>query len=225
MKTFKFLRTFFFFLPVLFLQSCFEIVEDVTIHNDGTGTFLYTLNLSQSKERLDGLMKLDSSEGYRIPRREEIDADISKGKASLEKSLGISNVISTADWINYIFTVKFDFNSVNNLNLALELVSQEVTSDHKRIPEASDNFAFTGKIFDRKSSYDAKKQNAQMTPKDREILKDATYTCIYRFDDPVAKTSNADAKISKSGKAVMLKLNLLALATGQKSIINKIVLQ
>jgi hypothetical protein len=210
---------------VFLLSGCFEIVEDITIHKNGTGTFYYTVNMSQSKSRLDGLLKLDSSDGYRVPHRKEIDDNIFKVKTSLEKSPGITNVITTSDWTNYIFTLKFDFNSVNNLNLAVETVSGELASDHKRIPEAMDNFAFTGMIFDRKSHYDAKTQSPKLTAQDREILRNASYTCIFRFDNAIKTNSNADAKISKSGKSVMLKLNMLQLATGQKSIVNKITLQ
>lgn len=214
-----------FGLFVLVLSGCFEIVEDVTLHDNGSGTFFYTINLSQSKGRLDGIMQLDSSEGFRVPRRKEIDENILKSKTTLQKSPGITNVTTTSDWVNYIFSVKFDFNAVNNLNLALETVSQELANDHKRIPEASDNFAFTGKIFDRKSHYDSKTQAAKLSAKDKEILKDASYTCIFRFDQSVNTFSNKDTKISKSGKSAMLKLNMLQLAMGQKSLSNKIILK
>ncbi|HEU4718861.1 MAG TPA: hypothetical protein VFU15_13550 [Bacteroidia bacterium] len=215
----------FFAAIAIVFSGCFEIVEDVTIHSNGSGTFFYTVNLSQSKVRLDGIMQLDSTDGYRVPKKDEINGDILKAKSTLEKSPGITNVETTSDWTNYIFTMKFDFSSVNNLNLAVESVSQELTTDHKRIPEASDNFAFAGKSFDRQSNYDAKVQGPKLTPKDKEILKDATYTCIYRFDDAVKSCSNTDSKISKSGKSVMLKLNMLQLALGQKSIVNRISLQ
>jgi hypothetical protein len=121
--------------------------------------------------------------------------------------------------------VKFNFSSVNNLNLAVEKLSEELTADHKRIPEASDNFAWNGTALDRKSHYDAKKTAKSITQKDKEIMKNASYTCIYRFDKGVKSCTNKDAVISKSGKSVMLKLNMLQLALGQKSIINKITLQ
>ncbi len=214
-----------FFAGIFLLSGCFEIVEDITLRKNGSGTFFYTINLSQSKNRLDGILKLDSTNGYRVPRRKEIDENILKTKTTLEKSPGITNVVTSSDWLNYIFTVKFEFNSVNNLNLAVETVSTELASDHKRIPEAADNFAFTGKNFDRKSHYDAKAQSPKLTAQDKEILKDATYACIFRFEDLVATNSNKDAKISKSGKSVMLKLNMLQLATGQKSIVNKVILK
>ncbi|MDQ3110243.1 MAG: hypothetical protein M3R17_10140 [Bacteroidota bacterium] len=215
----------FLFTGIFLLTGCFEIVEDITLHKNGSGTFFYTINLSQSKTRLDGILKLDSTDGYRVPKRKEIDENILKTKATLEKSPGITNVIIGSDWVNYIFTLKFDFNSVNNLNLAVETVSAELASDHKRIPEAADNFAFTGKIFDRKSHYNAKVQSPKLTAQDKEILKDASYTCIFRFDEMVSVNSNKDTKISKSGKSVMLKLNMLQLATGQKSIVNKVILK
>lgn len=221
-------KPFFFlllFTGIFLFTGCFEIVEDITIHKNGSGTFFYTINLSQSKTRLDGILQLDSTDGYRVPRRKEIDENILKTKQTLEKSPGITNVTTTNDWVNYIFTLKFDFNSVNNLNLAVETVSAELASDHKRIPEAADNFAFTGKIFDRKSHYDAKVQGPKLTAQDKEILKNASYACIFRFDDLVSTNSNKDAKISKSGKSVMLKLNMLQLANGQKSIVNKITLK
>jgi hypothetical protein len=213
------------FTGIFLASGCFEIVEDITIHKNGTGSFFYTINLSQSKNRLDGILQLDSSDGYRVPQRKEIDDNILKAKTTLEKSPGITNVVTTSDWVNYIFTLKFDFNSVNNLNLAVETVSTELASDHKRIPEAADNFSFTGMVFDRKSHYDAKTQSPKLTAKDKEILKNASYTCIFRFDNAVSANSNKDAKISKSGKSVMLKLNMLQLAMGQKSILNKIILK
>ncbi|CAN5870562.1 hypothetical protein BH11BAC7_BH11BAC7_14000 [soil metagenome] len=225
---FNSLKSFFYlllFTGLFLFTGCFEIVEDITLHKNGTGTFYYTINLSQSKNRLDGILKLDSSDGYRVPRRKEIDENILKAKQTLEKSPGITSVTTTSDWLNYIFTMKFDFNSVNNLNLAVETVSSELASDHKRIPEAADNFAFTGKIFDRKSHYDAKMQSPKLTAQDKEILKDASYACIFRFDDLVSTNSNKDAKISKSGKSVMLKINMLQLANGQKTIVNKIILK
>lgn len=213
-------------LPLfLLLTGCFEIVEDITIHANGSGTFLYTVNMSQSKVRLDGLMKLDSSDGYRVPKRDEVEKEILKAKTSLEKSQGITNVVTTSDWANYIYTIRFDFNNINNLNLAVETLSADLSEDHKRIPEASDNFAFSGKSFDRKSHYDAQATAKKMTPQDREILKNATYTCIFRFDGPVKSCSNKDAVISKSGKNVMLRMNMLQLANGSKSVMNKITLQ
>ncbi|MGL4598914.1 MAG: hypothetical protein ACRCYO_15460 [Bacteroidia bacterium] len=209
----------------LALTGCFEIVEDITVHADGTGTFSYSINMSQSKSQLDGIMKLDSSDGYRVPKKSSIMADIETAKKTLNGINGISAVSSTADWVNYIFNIKFNFNSVQTLNTSLEALSEQFTSDHKRIPEASDNFFWTGKGFERRSHYDAKAMAPKLGQKDKDILRKATYTCIYRFDGEVQSCSNTDAQISKNGKSVMLRLNMLQLAQGDKTMINAIKLR
>lgn len=208
-----------------FGTGCFEIVEDITIHNNGSGDFFYTVNLSQSKANLDILMQDDSSEGYRIPSRQEIDEDISRTKLTLEKQQGITGVGTTTDWTNYIFTLKFKFGTIQQLNAAVESVSAEFADDHKSIPEASGNFAFAGKTFHRKSNYNAEKEKEKLTNKDKDILRRASYTCIYRFDQPVNKNSNSNGKISSNGRSVMTRFNMLNLATGIESIVHTITLK
>lgn len=212
-------------LACIFGTGCFEIVEDITIHNNGSGEFDYTVNMSQSKTRLDLIMKEDSSEGYRIPSKQEIDADILRAKTTLEKSTGITNVVTTTDWTNYIFTLKFSFNSMNNLNAAVEAISAEFTADHKAIPEASGNFAFAGKIFTRKTNYDAAKEKEKLTESDKNVLRNATYTCIYRFDQAVKSSNSTKSKVSANGKSVMTRFNMLNLATGTESIAHTITLK
>lgn len=204
------------------LSGCFEIVEDVTIHNNGSGEFYYTANLSQSKVNLDLLMQDDSSEGYRIPSRQEIDEDIARTKRTLEKQVGISAVQTTTDWVNYIFTLRFKFNTIQQLNNAVESVSAEFAADHKSIPEASGNFAFAGKTFNRKSNYNAEVEKKKLSPKDKDILQKASYTCIFRFDQPVKNSSNKTSKISSNGKSVMTRFNMLNLATGLENIAHTI---
>lgn len=210
-------------LVAFFGSGCFEIVEDITIHNNGSGEFYYTVNMSQSKTRLDLIMKEDSSEGYRIPSKQEIDADILRAKTTLEKSAGITNVVTTTDWTNYIFSLKFGFSSMDNLNAAVEAISAEFAADHKALPEASGNFAFAGKIFTRKTNYDATKQNLSETEKN--VLRNATYTCIYRFDQAVKSSNCTKSKISANGKSVMTRFNMLNLATGIESIAHTITLK
>lgn len=206
-------------------SGCFEIVEDITLHNNGSGEFYYTANLSQSKANLDLIMQDDSSEGYRVPSRQEIDADILRTKTTLEKQPGITKVVTTTDWTNYIFSVKFSFGSMSQLNAAVESVSAEFAADHKSIPEASGNFAFAGKVFTRKSNYNAEKEKEKLSAKDKDILRNATYTCIYRFDQPVKMSNNATSKISASGKSVMTRFNMLNLATGIEKIAHTITLK
>ena len=53
---------------LLLLSSCFDIVEEIDLNENGSGTYGITLNLSQSKIRLSSIMLLDSSQGYKVPK-------------------------------------------------------------------------------------------------------------------------------------------------------------
>jgi hypothetical protein len=213
-------------MPLLFLLAgCFEITEEVNLNANGSGTFVYTVNMSRSKVSLDGIMKRDSSDGYRVPKRTEIERDLTKAQTILAQQPGISKVTITRDWVNYIYILRCNFNTIEQLDLALENLSASFSRNKKGIPEARDNFNYTGSSFARSSHYDAAKTAPRLGVTDRNILRQANYTCIFRFAKPVAKCSNAGAQISKDGRAVMLRQNMLDLAEGRKTLANTITLK
>ena len=53
-------KTIFSLLLLFSFTSCFEIVEDISFKKDGSGVLKLILNLSQSKNEINTLMKLDS---------------------------------------------------------------------------------------------------------------------------------------------------------------------
>lgn len=223
-STFFWLRSL-WLLPLFLLGGCFEIVEEVNVNAAGGGRFSYTVNMSRSKISLDAIMKRDSSDGYRVPKRADIERDLVKARAVLAKQPGITNVALTSDWYSYIYVLSCDFATVEQLDVALANLSAAFTRDKKRLPEAHDNFNYTGSSFARASHYDAKVTAPKLTLTDRNILKQANYTSIYRFAKPVARCSNPGAQLSKDGRAVLLKHNLLDLAEGRKTLANTITLK
>ncbi|MBL0359080.1 MAG: hypothetical protein IPP72_20435 [Chitinophagaceae bacterium] len=54
------------------LQSCFEIIEQVFVKNDGTGTFQLVLNMSKSKTKISSILKMKTVNGHAVPTKEEI---------------------------------------------------------------------------------------------------------------------------------------------------------
>ena len=44
----------------LFFNSCIEIIDDLTIRNDGSGKLKYTINLSASKLKLNSILALET---------------------------------------------------------------------------------------------------------------------------------------------------------------------
>ena len=71
------------FSCILMLQSCFEIVEQVFIKEDGSGTFELVLNMSKSKTKINSIMKMKKVNGHDVPDKEEIAKKIN----DLEKTI------------------------------------------------------------------------------------------------------------------------------------------
>ena len=63
---------YFYFLLILLLTSCIEIIEDLKLNSDGSGTFKYSINLSQSKTKTSAILALDSLYGEKVPKISEI---------------------------------------------------------------------------------------------------------------------------------------------------------
>lgn len=206
------------------LAGCFEILEEVNITAAGNGTFIFTMNMSRSEARLDALIHQDSSDGFRIPKRTEIERDILKAQSVLKKQVGITNVTGSSDWDHYIFQLKCDFQSIEHLDQAVENVSAEFSSGKKRIPALHDNFSFIGGAFARNNHYNSK-DASQLSVVGKTILDQANYTCIYRFQKPVVRCTNPNAQISNDNRSVLLKHNMLQLANGSKSLANTIYLK
>jgi len=60
---------------------------------------------------------------------------------------------------------------------------------------------------------------------DREVLKDASITTIYRFESPISSSSNSDAKIAGNKKAVMVRVGIPDMIRNKKNIKNTITLE
>lgn len=207
-------------------SGCFEILEEVTMKSNGSGTFTYTVNMSQSKAKLASVMALDSVDGHKVPKQNDVIDQIKKAQKTLQGISGITNVAPTWDFTNYIFVMKFDFNNTATLNHALLTLAQTMTKDKdkSKVPSTISAFAYASNVFSRKNEYNSKAEIDKLKQKDLDILKTSTYTCIYRFESEVKSCSNADAKISSNKKNVMLKLNMLELLKGDKKIQNTITL-
>lgn len=209
-----------FILLSFAFSGCFDLVEEVNLHADGSGTFGFAANLSQSKIKLQTILALDSLDGYKIPSKEQISREFEKAVRILEKSEGISHVSDKIDFDNYIFGLNFSFTQVKFLNLALADLHKSFTNG-KPLP-ANNGFRQEGKTFERLSEYKAPKEMKSAAKKDITVLNEAFLTCIYRFDRNISSFSNPDAKLSKNGKAVLLKISIPDLISGTKTIANTI---
>jgi len=220
LKQFYKLVLFAFLIPIL--SSCFEVVEEISMRNDGTGDVVLTINLSQSKTKVASVMLLDSVQGYKVPSKQKIQQELNEAVAYLKKSKGISNVKSTSDFNNYIATVSFSFKDVSDINnITKNILTQQKI---KATNTSSYSFNKVTKTFLRKYQPvgTAKTEFNKLKSKDKAVFNGATYTSIYRFESLVTSTSNPASNVSKSKKAVMLRSSIMDLINGKTNVSNQI---
>ncbi len=218
----------FFFLLLLVcslsFQSCFEIVEQISFNNDGSGSMQLTLNLSKSRTKLNSISKMKSINGHDIPSNGEIQGKLKDVEQVMKKTAGISAVSSTVDFTNYIAVLNCNFKNVASLNSMIKNISN---IDGGNAPKGIENtYAYdpTTKAFTRQNKLPLKDYYKKVSNADKEIFTNAFYTSIYKFEGTVKSTSNAQSKTSASKKAVMIKHDALEIISGAKSIENKITL-
>lgn len=219
-KQFYKLLLFIFIIPIL--SSCFEVIEEISMRNDGTGDVVLTINLSQSKTKVASVMLLDSVQGYKVPSKQKIQQELNEAVIYLRKSPGISNVKSTSDFNNYIATISFTFKDVSNINN----ITKNILAQQKIKATNTSTYSFNKatKTFIRKYQpvATAKSEFNKLKGKDKAVFNGATYTNICRFESPVISTTNPTSNLSKSKKAVMLKSSILDLINGKINVSNQI---
>ncbi len=205
---------------LLFLPGCFDLVEDISVHSDGSGSFLFLANLSQSRIKLKTLMALDSVDGFKVPSVGQLTAEIEKATRLLSASDGITHVENKKNFDDFIFSMHFDFRDVTCLNKAL--ITLFVAFSPKGTPVPQSSFKLDSQSFTCTDGYDATKEKKKIPRKDLVLMGDANMTCIYRFDQSIAEFSNTDAKLSKNGKSVLLRVPVPDLVNGNKHLTNSI---
>lgn len=189
------------------LSGCFEIVEDVTVHKDGSGTFKVIANLSQSKTQLKSIMLLDSINGYPVPKESGIDLQIRKAAEAMANTDGITGVEVETDFDAFIFTVNCNFTSIKVLNQAILAAGKLLHQGPEPVP-ITESFRFDGDSFERIGKYATAKVFSKLSQQDKAPFTGASYITVYRFDTEVTSCSNTAAKLSTNGKTVFLKLGI-----------------
>ena len=214
-----------YFIPLLFFvfmfQSCFEVIEEVKMKDDGSGHFNFVINFSQSKSKINSVLKMQKINGHNIPSKEEIKNEASKLEALAQNSTGISNVKTNIDLTNYIFTIDLDFQKISNLNA----VFLKLKNNKKIDPSiATDYFTFNDKKFVRSQKVPIKSLYDKLEKGDKEVFQTAKYTSVYKFDSTIKSFSNKNATASKSNKAIMLNGSVINVINGNEKIENTITL-
>ncbi|WP_129714504.1 hypothetical protein [Pedobacter sp. SYP-B3415] len=212
-------------LSMMLFTGCFQVIEEINLHADGSGLATLTVNLSQSKSKVASIMLLDSVNGYKVPSQQKIRQEMSEAVAYLKKSPGITNVKGSTDFSNYIATISFEFRNVANISN----LTKNILNRMKIRATDQSSYTFNPATLQFRRNYQhvasARTEYAKLKASDKAVFKDAVYIAIYRFENQVTSASNRQASISRSGKAVMLRSNVLALIDGRSNISNTIQLK
>lgn len=205
------------------LQSCFDIVETISLNDNGSGNFQLLLNMSRSKTKINSILKMKTVNGHPVPTREEIKEKLAGIEKTIRSTAGISNVKTSLDFENFIASIQCQFSNVNSLNSVVKNINAKEKSNRPGI-EKNYEYDAVAKTFGRVNKFSLKNDYQQMSVADREVFATATYTGIFRFQSNVATASNKESKVAANKKAVMLTHNALDIITNKKSIENKITL-
>lgn len=218
------IKTTFVFAILLICTGCFEVIEEVSLNDDGSGKVTLTLNLSRSKTKINSIMLLDSVNNYAVPSEQQIRKQFAEMVKKVKNTTGITNVSNSIDMEDYIFTLSCNFNDVDALNTVVSNFSSK--EEAKRIKNHK-HFSYdkVNQLFTRSYHYDLAKEINKTKMEDRDVFKTASITTIYRFPKAIASSKNKAAAISKSKKAIMLKISAQDIISQKKSIKNQIKLE
>ena len=192
-----------FFLPVLMLSSCVELIDDLTINRDGSGSLRLTINLSSSKLKINSYLALDSLNGKRVPKLNEITDKIDFYADKIKSKEGIKNVSVSKNTDDFIFKVNIDFSDIEQLEQALKEVINEENSSWVNFE--FDWVKWENNTLTRNNIKIPEEQLRKLKAEEIEDLKKGTYTSITRFQDPIEKYSNELSKISANKLNIMIK--------------------
>ena len=220
----KFRMIFFLFVLFFSLVSCIDIFDDLTIHNDGTGTYKYSVNLSASKLKINSILALDSLDGKKVPSIIEIQNEINRVEKLFEEKKGISNVFIETDFTNFLFKFQCDFDSLSCLENAVKSILKSENwvkniEDLTPVWFSQDENKFSRIIPDITIN-----RSRSLNSSEVELLSLGKYRSITRFDREIESYENETARLNPSKTAIALQTNIYSLINNSKLLENTIYL-
>ncbi|MBK7408398.1 MAG: hypothetical protein IPL49_16915 [Saprospirales bacterium] len=223
--------------PLLF-TSCFEILEEVYLKKDGSGTYLYTIDMSAIMDEsmkellasateegeansLDGV-EIDSVIYFKDANPQEI-AELSRPEVFKR---GFMKIQMSDEQDKMVMQFGLDFENVEEIDYFLKNLDK-VSSDGMQGGEmgkgllltskAAEMFSLKGKKLSRLSSPSL--GNEEVNDEDMGMLslfmESATFTTIYHLPGNVKKTTIPGAVID--GKTITVESSLLDLMNGESA--------
>lgn len=200
----------FLLLTPFFFISCLDVVEEIELNKDKGGSATYTFNASQSKIKLNTLLKLDSLDGHKIPKLYEVERELKKAVSELNSKKGISEANYSIDRDEYILTLNLKFTSIANLDNAIRTLSYWNKSEWKPLQAF---YGYSNNRFKKNVPIvTVKEKDLKEVEKRKESLQQGAYVFILRNIDGALSTTNNELRLSGNKKAVLFRKNLYELS-------------
>ncbi len=221
----------------LFLTSCFDLKEEVTINKDGSGSFIQTIDLGNNPMMQMALnMESDSSQNEE-KRMNKMDSTLAQTKEKLSKVKGISNIKTASSTEGLKYTVMYDFANVDALNAALNAAKEKKEGEVQLMQK---QYSFKKGEFTRINAFSmgndkmdlstimgGKEDGKEQTEGEKEQMKQmmtmffngANYTYIVHVPNQVKSYSNKEnTTISEDKKTLTMTIPFLDLMEEEKKI-------
>lgn len=206
---------------MLSLSSCFHIVEELTVKNDGSGNYKLTFDMSEMKSMMDmmkgmvpdSLKNEETAEAPSANQMTDMGEQLTSVTTLIQSLGGISNISEMNDTAAFMFSYSFDFVNQEALNRALKMIAKE-----KYQSKADETFKFSKKKFERLSvgniGAELKKQLSEGESEDEEgqldmmkmFFAEMTYKQVYRFEKPIKSSSNKLSEMGDGNQSVSITL-------------------
>ncbi len=209
------------FLLCISLTSCFELVEQISVNEDGTGEMTVTLNMFESKKKLQTFLEApESMHGYNAPDQAEVEAFFESVVATVSEVEGISNVKSDIYYEDFIFSISGSFDNVSAMG---EAVKKFTSGMSKGMVNLKNEYQYEEGIFKRTFESPYKAENYKEIPMmQRVILESAKMISVYRFEKEITGMTSADTQLSTDKKEARFESSLSDIVSGSKTINNEI---
>lgn len=206
----------------LIFTSCFDVIEEITIAKDGSGTAKTTVDMSQVMGML-GMFMPDSLQ-------ESMNLDnIFEGEIPRYRNMsGIANVKASEDK-EYVYSLIFDFEDMEALNKAMAAGSSETEGDMLGVIT---NYGFKKRKFSRISNMtegggimDEIGMSEEEMEQAFEFMSKPTYKVIYKLPRKVKKIAVTDktAKVSQEEQKVSIEYDLMEFTKQTGEVMNHMV--
>jgi len=203
------------FISIFFFSGCIEIVEEVTINPDKSGTVSFNMDLGT----LGGLAinmgekYMQSSMLNQIKNLPETVAGILKGVDGLSNVKPVSNKKG-------LYSISFDFKNAKQLNAAIyklfDVKKKFFEPDYLRLNKRK----FVKKNYAPALRLIVNKYQDQL--KDKSILKIVSYKSVFHFPKEVKNFSNKNYTLSSDKKTLEFKCTLDELLSEKTNIGSKV---